>query len=155
MTVFSSLAILGAKAPNLHVDTCIYVPGAESCQKSLARKGRGFALTQEAAYNLKYAPELAVLIEKIMPGSCRCTVLSLPGQSWGQSVQEAPSPGVTAFNQASASSPGGYDSPSPSLLQCQLVKLFYQVWQWAVSRVWTDTVPQVRGVGFQPRGGNL
>lgn len=40
----------------MHVDSCTYVPGAEPCQKSLSRNRRGFVLTQEAAYNLKYVP---------------------------------------------------------------------------------------------------
>lgn len=51
--------------------------------------------------------------------------------SGAQEDQEVPSHRVTVFNQASASSAGNYDSPSPGHPQCQLVKLFYQAWQWA------------------------
>lgn len=165
--------VLGAKAPNLYVDTCIYVPGAESCQKSLARKGRGLVLTQEATYNLKYVPELAVLIEKksVRELEVHCAICAraecmgqvvfwvhaktMPGASGTREDQEAPSHGVTSFNQASVSSAGSYDSLSPNHPQCQLVKPFYLAWQWAVGRVWMDTAPQLRGVDFQPRGGNL
>lgn len=59
-------------APSLYVDTCIYVSRAESCQKSLARKGRIFVLTQEVDNDLKYALELAVLIKRKGPGGALC-----------------------------------------------------------------------------------
>ena len=64
------------------------MPRAESCQKRLARKWRVFVLTQKAAYNLKYTPDLAVLLEKKKKsGSWMCTMLSILVQNWRQSMQ--------------------------------------------------------------------